>query len=256
MAPTADDAAQRACVEGGGLKRSLTAVESAVILERPFSQVLTLVIYGLLKKGAVSVTTPEPLRLAPLAHPEGLNHWSAADGTPISLHDYELAFMDAFRKHDFGRIEAMDLSVPFERLIRGTARRMGGFSLDLTRAYSRFRVDSAWRRVRQETGFEARCRNADENLDWLMLDDAWGGRLDELDLGHGTGRCGTTTAAPTAPAAIARGSLPSLPRTSFADVTNSSVDIGASAVVPSAAWTASSPRASTSAASTVSPATS
>ena len=40
-------------VEGGGIKRGLTAPEAAALLEMPVSKVLALVIFGMLKKGMV-----------------------------------------------------------------------------------------------------------------------------------------------------------------------------------------------------------
>ncbi|NBD35481.1 MAG: hypothetical protein GVY30_05730, partial [Chloroflexi bacterium] len=40
-------------VEGGGIKRGLTAPEAAIIMEMPLNKVLTLVIFGLLEKGVL-----------------------------------------------------------------------------------------------------------------------------------------------------------------------------------------------------------
>lgn len=37
-------------VEGHGIKRGLTAVEAAILLEQPLDQVLTMILFGLLKK--------------------------------------------------------------------------------------------------------------------------------------------------------------------------------------------------------------
>jgi hypothetical protein len=215
----------KVCLEGGGLKRGLTAVESAIVLERPFPQVLTMVIYGLLRKGAVTIASDAPPRLALGAVREGPQGWCTKEGTPLGLHDYELGFMETFSRHQFCALEHMDLSRAFDRLVSGTARRMRGFSLELTRDYSRFRVEAAWRRVRKEVGFEARCRATDEAVDWLMLDDGWGRSLNDLDLGPRyrphwwTGHSPGPTAGPAGAGTSAL--TGNLPQATFADVTSS-----------------------------------
>ncbi|MBL8058319.1 MAG: hypothetical protein JNK29_16565, partial [Anaerolineales bacterium] len=48
-------------VEGGGIKRGLTAPEAALLLELPLSRVLGLVIFGLLKKGVLEQVKETPL---------------------------------------------------------------------------------------------------------------------------------------------------------------------------------------------------
>jgi hypothetical protein len=48
-------------VEGGGIKRGLTAPEAAVLLELPLGKVLSLVIFGMLKKGILRQVQANPL---------------------------------------------------------------------------------------------------------------------------------------------------------------------------------------------------
>jgi hypothetical protein len=48
-------------IEGGGIKRGLTAPEAAVLLELPLSKVLSLVIFGMLKKGILRQVQASPL---------------------------------------------------------------------------------------------------------------------------------------------------------------------------------------------------
>ena len=38
-------------VEGTGVKRGLTAVEAAILLEAPLNKVMTMILFGLVKKG-------------------------------------------------------------------------------------------------------------------------------------------------------------------------------------------------------------
>ena len=51
-------------VEGGGIKRGLTAPEAAVLLELPVAKVLSLVIFGMLKKGILRQVQADPLLVA------------------------------------------------------------------------------------------------------------------------------------------------------------------------------------------------
>ncbi len=62
-------------VEGGGIKRGLTAPEAAVLLELPVAKVLSLVIFGMLKKGILRQVQADPLQVAvnePFVVPENV----------------------------------------------------------------------------------------------------------------------------------------------------------------------------------------
>lgn len=48
-------------VEGGGVRRGLTAPEAAVMLELPSNRILTMVLFGLLKKGFIKQKEVDPL---------------------------------------------------------------------------------------------------------------------------------------------------------------------------------------------------
>jgi len=50
-------------MEGHGIKRGLTAVEAAVLMQQPMDKIFTMILFGLLKKGAAEVVTKEPLEL-------------------------------------------------------------------------------------------------------------------------------------------------------------------------------------------------
>ena len=50
-------------VEGTGVKRGLTAVEAAILLEAPLNKVMTMILFGLLKKGIITVESEKPLKI-------------------------------------------------------------------------------------------------------------------------------------------------------------------------------------------------
>ena len=50
-------------IEGHGIKRGLTAIEAAVLLERPLDRVLTMILFSLIKKEAARVVKEDPLTI-------------------------------------------------------------------------------------------------------------------------------------------------------------------------------------------------
>ncbi len=216
----------RVCREGGGIKRGLTAVEAAVLLELPLSKVLTMVIFGLVRKGLLRVVTNAPLCVEVTGHESSKGVWVTVPGdTKVKLRAYEAHFLNAFRDQPRARVDSLDLAKPMDRLVMGTARVMRNFDLEVTRAYYQAIVTRAWKQVEREGNFEARCTAIDDTWDWLAMDPAWGRRLDESTRGGGTyyprwygghTHRGGAGGGPAVPATAT-----TAPTTSFADLTNS-----------------------------------
>lgn len=171
------------CREGGGLKRGLTAVEAAVLLEVPLNKVLTMIIFGMAKKGLVTVRTENPLTLEVNGAYRSPGVWKLGDGTNVKLWPYEQQFLKAFSAQHEKPVEAMKLDEPFDALIEKVVKAMEGFDLTSTREYYRSIVTRAWALVEAEGGYEARYERLDKHLDWLMLDEAWGRRLSDTTTG-------------------------------------------------------------------------
>ena len=62
-------------IEGHGIKRGLTAVEAAILMEQPLDKILTMILFAVIKKDAATVTTRDPLELeiTVVQNPEGLH---------------------------------------------------------------------------------------------------------------------------------------------------------------------------------------
>jgi hypothetical protein len=75
-------------MEGHGIKRGLTAVEAAILMEQPMDKIMTMTLFGLLKKNAAEVTVKEPLTI------------KSADPLPPDLYGYETDFLAAFSETD------------------------------------------------------------------------------------------------------------------------------------------------------------
>ncbi len=206
-------------VEGHGIKRGLTAVEAAILMELPLDKVMTMILFGVLKKGAATVVTRDPLKLeitSPL--PQGLN-------------PYETEFLDAFKSTThFGQQQALQNMVI--NLVKSISEKMKGFSQKETVAYYKDIMTRAWQEVESADTPEVKSQKFDQSLEWTMLDHQfndrtqtvfgpspiflplWWGRFDPVYRSQGP-------AMPTSFSSSAGGShpsmsVPSLPGSAFA----------------------------------------
>jgi len=75
-------------IEGHGIKRGLTAVEAAILLEQPMDKILTMILFSVIKKNAAEVISRDPLKI------------KIVDPLPDDLHSYEIDFLAAFEEKD------------------------------------------------------------------------------------------------------------------------------------------------------------
>jgi len=126
-------------IEGHGIKRGLTAVEAAILLEEPLDKVMTMILFGVIKKGAAQVLTRDPLKIQVNDTPVG-----------VTLYDYELNFLKA--------------------LVKSVAEKMKGFSRKETQDYYKSIMEQAWQQVETAQTPEVKSQAIDQNLEWTMLD--------------------------------------------------------------------------------------
>jgi hypothetical protein len=150
-------------IEGNGIKRGLTAVEAAVLMEQPLDKVLTMVLFGVVKKGAGEVTTREPLAVKTITpQPEGLQ-------------PYESDFLAAFQAaRPADRKKA--LSAMMVKIVKGLSEKMKGFSRKETIAYYTDIMTRAWAQVESANTPEVKSAKYDEVMEWTMLDKDYNGR--------------------------------------------------------------------------------
>lgn len=144
-------------VEGHGIKRGLTAVQAAVIMEQPVEKIFTMILFGVIKKNAVSVTTREPLTIEALVP------------MPTGLYPYETEFIQAMTTLD-PKERKTALQKVFVGLISTTTEQMKGFSLKETVAYYKDIQARAWAQVESAGTPEVKSQKFDETLEWTMLD--------------------------------------------------------------------------------------
>ncbi len=213
----------KAKVEGVGIKRGLNAPEAALLLERPLDKVLTLILFGLIKKGAVAVTSQDPLKLKKLPFKEN------------GLRPYEKAFL-ASLKGD-GTLDEKKLKSAVVAMLKAVGKKMKGFSHAETVAYYRKIVQTAWRLVEEGKTPAVKADEFTNSLEWTMLDDNFGGRTREVFGGFNVpapywwGRA--MPAAPTAGVPGGALNMPTLPGASFANAVVGRVEGFANNIVSS-----------------------
>jgi hypothetical protein len=144
-------------IEGHGIKRGLTAVEAAILMQEPLDKVMTMILFGAIKKGAAEVVTRDPLALKVEAT------------LPEDMRDYEIDFVKAFQAKDKAgqRKELQDMTV---KLIKSVGDKMKGFSRRETVDYYKSIMERAWQQVEAADTPDVKSKMFDDSLEWTMLD--------------------------------------------------------------------------------------
>jgi hypothetical protein len=147
---------------GAGPRRDLTAVEAAVVLERPLDQVARMILFGLVKKGKVTISSyTDPLTLRKLS--EGGDHI------------YEDDFLGAISKS--GLVSRDKLRDCLVALVNATRDKMAHFDCAATQRYYGRMCEQAWKQVEDAGTPDDMARLLDESNDWLMVDRGYDGRI-------------------------------------------------------------------------------
>lgn len=144
-------------IEGHGIKRGLTAIEAAILLETQLDRVLTMMLFSLIKKGAAKVVREDPLEIEVLQpQPEGLRA-------------YENEFLQAMAIENKNKRQR-ELQEIVIRLVKSVQSKMKGFSLKETKEYYQSIVKQAWNQVETAETPEVKSERYAESLEWSMLD--------------------------------------------------------------------------------------
>lgn len=147
----------RVAIEGHGIKRGLTAVEAAILLEQPLDKVMTMILFGTLKKNVAQVVSRDPLEVR------------ASDPLPDKLNEYELDFLKAFQE-PAGKERQKKLQDMTVRLVKSLSEKLRGFSRKETIDYYKSITEKAWAIVEAANTPEVKSQKFDEALEWTMLD--------------------------------------------------------------------------------------
>ena len=153
-------------IEGHGIKRGLTAVEAAILLEEPLDKIMTMILFSVVKKNAAEVTTRDPLEI------------KISQPMPNDLQSYEQDFLNAFLKTGLDRRKGLrDMVV---NLVKSISEKMKGFSRQETIAYYRDITKRAWEQVEAANTPEVKSQKYEEVMEWTMLDKDYGDRTQEV----------------------------------------------------------------------------
>jgi len=154
-------------IEGHGIKRGLTAVEAAILMEEPMDKILMMTLFSSIKKNATKVIAKDPLKLenqTPL--PEG-------------LYPYEVDFLTAMAKPAIGD-QKEGLQDMMINLVKTVSEKMKGFSRKETVDFYKDIINKAWAMVDAADTPEVKSQRFDEVMDWTMADRNYENRTQDV----------------------------------------------------------------------------
>lgn len=161
----------RISVEGKGIKRGLTAVEAGILLEEPLDKILTMILFGLLKKEQITVLNRDPLKI------------EVTDTAAKALYPYEEAFLEVFKNLNIEKRRSGIKSLMVD-LVKSVADKMKGFSARETKEYYQDIIRRAWQAVENAQTPEIKSAQYDHTLEWTMLDGEFNDRTQRTFTGH------------------------------------------------------------------------
>jgi len=151
-------------VETLGIRRGLTAVEASYLLELKPTQIVTEILYSLLKKRAVWAEAAKPsLKLRIM---KSFQNKTGTSEKPLRY--YEIDFLNAIRED--GTLEEEKLAQTIMFLRQTVEEKLRGYCRRDTIDYYRKIVTKAWEQVEQAGTPELTSKAYDEQLLWLLLD--------------------------------------------------------------------------------------
>jgi hypothetical protein len=148
-------------MESAGIRKDLSVVEAAIIQNTPLSKVVFLVMYGLMNSGHLAIIDVEPLKLE-ITSQEG---WK-------ELKWYHKQFLEAIKTTDpnIGSVDELKLKTLLVDLIKRVDTTMKGYDGNLTKAYYKNMINSAWEKV-QKLPQNIKWDSIKNEYEWLMVDD-------------------------------------------------------------------------------------
>lgn len=135
-------------MDGVEIRRGLTVPEVAVLMEEPLPKILSLILFGMLRKGYIKIVSQKPL----------LKIEKISEKEPELSYEKELLKAISNDK-TINQNEARDILVD---LIKRVKEKMRGFSRKKTLLYYKEIMKKAWEQVGKE--------NYEENFEWLLAD--------------------------------------------------------------------------------------
>jgi hypothetical protein len=139
---------------GMGVNQNLDPVEAAMLLRIDPRRILTMIMFGMMKKGNVKLTSSDPLRLELVARKE--------------LNYYEARFADAIKGNTLSEDKLLDC---FKALAQRVVDKTRPYSRKETEAFYRQKIDDMWKDVQAVDTPELKLQKYDTDMFWLMADE-------------------------------------------------------------------------------------
>lgn len=147
------------------IARDLDAAEAATLLHAPPGRILTLVMFGLMKKGNIRLYSVDPVRLEVVSRND--------------LTYYEKTFVDAICQD---ALDDAKLPACFRELSQHVTGKVRHASLRYTEDFYRNKIEEAWADLDGTETPELKVQKYDDHMLWLMADGDFGRKLDEKSL--------------------------------------------------------------------------
>jgi len=183
-------------IEGGGIKRGLSAPEVSVVLGKSLDLTLGLMFCEMLRKGFIDQLQLEPLivRIADefivKEGGKGLQEIKqyrrlAAQSLSAALNVYEEALLELIEEQGEVEVGKLDISIAIQPFIRYVASRIGGYSLAETRAYYEALIERAPKEARSDGVLtHDRERVFDRNYAMVLLNADYSEIFDKEDYSY------------------------------------------------------------------------
>ncbi len=149
-------------MSGMGVNQSLDPVEAAMLLRDDPRRILTMIMFGMMKKGNVKLISTEPLKLQLMARKD--------------LNYYEALFADAIKGDT---LDEDRLLACFKTLAQRVVDKTRAYSRKETEAFYRQKIDDAWKDVQAVDTPELKLQKYDTNMFWLMADEKFASKTED-----------------------------------------------------------------------------
>jgi len=155
-------------MEALGVRKGLTAVEAATLLDVDPRRILTMVLFGLMRKGAVNIVEPKPKLRLQVISTAGLRY-------------YEDWFVDAIVfESRVGTLSDKGLAGLILKLRREVNNKVKFYCrADTVKYYERV-VENAWNQVRVAGTPEVKAEAFNQELEWLMMAPRFRSRVERV----------------------------------------------------------------------------
>ena len=144
-------------MEALGVRKGLTAVEAAMLLDVEPRRILTMILFGLMRKGAVKIAETKPKLRLQVVNTAGLRY-------------YEDWFTDAVVfESRVGTLSDERLSSLILKLVREVDKKVRYYCRADTIKYYKKTVEKAWGQVRKADTPEVKAEVFNEEIEWLMM---------------------------------------------------------------------------------------